>query len=113
MNRSPTNLTERFTSHLSTLLSGQNEIDFKIRQKKADLVYDMTKQEIIDIYESKVRRNRSMVVIAVEGIQKTDIESKASFELKSLKFNTNANIESEYLNVLQFETLNALKTAIQ
>ena len=112
LNRSPTNLTERFASHLSTLLSGQNKIDFSIRQKKADLVYDLTKQEIIDTYDSKVRRNRSMVLIAVEGIQKKDIEAKASFELKSLNFNANAHIESENLNALQFESLNALKTTI-
>ena len=119
LNRSPTNLTERFASHLSTLLSGQNKIDFSIRQQKADLIYDLTKQEIIDTYDSKVRRNRSMVLIAVEGIQKKDIEAKASFELKSLNFKlnyaknyANAHIESENLNALQFESLNALKTTI-
>ena len=113
LNRSPTNLTERFTSHLSTLLSGEREIHFNTRQKKADLVCDITKQEIIDIYESKVRRNLSMVLIAVEGIQKKDIEAKASFELKSLKFDATVHIESENLDFLEFESLNALKTAIQ
>ena len=113
LNRSPTNLTERFTSHLSTLLSGESEIHFNTRQKKADLVYDITKNEIIEIYESKVRRNRSMVLIAVEGIHKKDIKAKASFELKSLTFNATAHIESENLDFLQFESLNALKTALQ
>ena len=113
LNRSPTNLTERFTSHLSTLLSGEKEIHFNTRQKKADSVYDITKQEIIDIYESKVRRNRSMVLIAVEGIQKKDVEAKASFQLKSLKFDATVHIESKNLNLLQFESLDALKTAIQ
>ena len=54
-----------------------------------------------------------MVLIAVEGIQKKDIEAKASFELKSLKFDATVHIESENLDFSQFERLNALKTAIQ
>ena len=111
LNRSPTNLTERVASHLSTLLSGKNEIDFSTRQKKSGLVYDITKQEIIDIYESKVIRNQSMVVVAVEGIQKKDIETKASFELKSLDFHFyNA---SKIPDIVQLKDLNILQTAIE
>ena len=111
LNRSPTNLTERVASHLSTLLSGKSEIDFNTRQKKSDLVYDITKQEIIDIYESKVKTNPSMVLVAVEGIQKNDIQTKSSFELKSLDFDFNN--ASKIPNIVQLKDLNILKAAIE
>ena len=105
LNRSPTNLTERMATHLSTLLSGKSKIDFNARQKKVNLVYDITKQEIIDIYASKVQKNPSIVLVAVEGIPKKDIETKSSFELQSLDFEKPA--------ISQFKNLNDLRTAIE
>ena len=63
--------------------------NFDRRLKKAAIVPNITKDEIISIYESKVKNNSAHLMVAVEGIEESKRSEAQILELKNLTLNEN------------------------
>ena len=57
--------------------------------KKAKIVPNITKDEIISLYESKVKNNSAHIMVAVEGIEESKRSDAQILELKNLTLNEN------------------------
>ena len=87
LTKAPTNLGSVFASNDSRIFDGK--YDFDRRLKKAAIVPNITKDEIISIYESKVKNNSAHLMVAVEGIEESKRSEAQILELKNLTLNEN------------------------
>ena len=87
LTKAPTNLGSVFSSNDARIFDGN--YDFDRRLKKAAIVPNITKDEIISIYESKVKNNSAHLMVAVEGIEESKRSEAQILELKNLTLTEN------------------------
>ena len=87
LTKAPTNLGSVFSSNDARIFDGN--YDFDRRLKKAAIVPNITKDEIISMYESKVKNNSAHLMVAVEGIEESKRSEAQILELKNLTLTDN------------------------
>jgi len=103
LTKAPTNLGSVFSSNDARIFDAK--YDFDRRLKKAEIVPSITKDQIISLYESKVKNNSSHIMVAVEGIEESKRSEAQILELKNLTLNENKMFK-------QIDTFDQLQTIL-